>query len=110
MEIPSVVLPHVRRIHDALSSGNLCQEDLDRPLLPGILARLRSYPGRPTTAPSAAYADAIVFPVVDSDPLEMGIEVDVWMDGKRSDLRAFYQATLYSGQPPTVLLDDLRVP
>lgn len=110
MTIQPAILSHVRRIHDALSSGSLEQEDLDRPLLGEALRRLRSYPGKPTTAPDEAYETADVFVVKDSDPPEMGIEVDVWMDGQRSDLRAFYQVTVWPGQPPSVLLDDLRVP
>lgn len=110
MSIPPLLQPHIRRIHAALSSGSLSQDDLDRPLLPEVMSRLRSYPGKPTTAPDEAYETAHVFPVIDSDPPEMGIEIDVWMDGKRSDLRAYYQVVMWPGQPPTVLLDDLRVP
>jgi hypothetical protein len=110
MTIPALLLPHVRRLHDALAMGSLSQEDLDRPLLGEIHAALRAYPGQPSVAPQEAYDTAHVFPVVNADPQEVAIEVDVWMDGKRSDLRAYYQAVLYPGQQPSVLLDGLRVP
>jgi len=86
MTIPASLLPHVRRIHDALAMGSLSQEDLDRPLLGEVQATLRAYPGRPSIAPTEAYDTAYVFPINNSEPPQISIEVDVWMDGKRSEV------------------------
>ncbi len=109
MNIPLQFLPDVRRIHDALAIGKLTQAVLDRPILKDVLSRLSFYSGHPTIAPSEAYETAHVYPVTNSNPPKCCVEVDVWIDGKRSDLTASYQTIQRADGTVSVLLDDLRV-
>ena len=109
MTIPSDLLPSAKEVVNSLVEGRLTANQVTRSTVQGILTAVSKYPGTLSQVPDEAYEKAYVYPTKDSNPPEWMIEVDLWVDGRPSDLTLSLHATRFSKDRVEVRIDDVRV-